>query len=293
MSVGIAEYPESRECTVTDPLESVGVEVTHELGNSDVILCGRRRATLLKHRKPVYYRIRGDLWTERETTRRTKLLDAISWRLFDGVIAPGPHLAKIVEHHTPFDLIPVVPLPVDPTAWPTTSHTGREVRLLTLTNADYMEKVEPLTARMQAIERWCEEHNGEWCIAGDGKHMTKLARAASNYAHVRYIGYVDPETWLDRANVLLHFSEMDTAAPNAILEGMASDLPVVTNDFCAFESVPTLSTATEWELRTMLDKLSDSSYRNERAQIQREYIRKHHLPKVVGEQLRGVLYDGE
>jgi len=285
--IGIAEFPESRKPTITDPLAAVNTPYTEQLDDSDVIVCGRRRATLAKYRQPIWYRMRGNLWEDRTNTLFKELIDFVAWRFFAGVIAPDEKLQQIVREKTPLKNVPIVPLPIDPSTWPSTDHTDRQLRLLTLTNADYQAKVQPLLQRIATVNEWCKEHDSVWWIAGNGQYEDHLRRVTENRSHVHYLGYVNPNRWLQQANALLHFSTLDIAAPNAILEGMASELPVVTNEY--FQSVPSLSVDNERSLRSVLHRLQTPSFRRQRVPIQNEYLQANHTPRLIGETYRQIL----
>jgi len=285
--IGLAEWPQSRKGTVTEPFDAVGLAYTDRVREADTVLCGRRRAGLLKYRKPLWYRLRGNLWRDRENTLWKQLIDTVSWRAFRGVIAPGPRLQRLVKQHTRFETVPIIPVPVNPTAWPQTQHTDESLRMLSLTNADYVEKVIPIVDRVEAINEWCELNDSVWWIAGDGTYSDALRASTAETSHVHYLGYVNPRRWLQHANVLLHFSTMDVQTPNAILEGMASELPVLTTEFFQAPPVDTVSRVSDlWDT---LGKLQQPSYRRQRVCVQTDYLQANHTPRVVGQQYKQVL----
>jgi len=151
--IGLAEYPESRRSAFTDALDAVGIEWTTDLSDSEIIVCARRKAKLLKHRKPLYYRLRGNLWRDRDPSLLKKVIDPVSWRAFENVLCPDYRLSNWVAQKTPFDEAPVIPLSIQPDEWPNHKHTDEELRMLTLTNADYEGKVTPIVERVSVV-RW-------------------------------------------------------------------------------------------------------------------------------------------
>jgi glycosyltransferase involved in cell wall biosynthesis len=122
--------------------------------------------------------------------------------------------------------------------WPTADHTDEKLQLLTLTNCMYPAKIKPLIEYAETVNDVLNDTGGYWTIGGDGRYADRLAEAVEPYEHIWYPGYVDAHEHLDRANCLLHLSYMDSFA-GAVLEGMASGLPVISTSHPAFTELPT------------------------------------------------------
>jgi len=286
--IGLAEYPESRRKAFTDALDAAGIAWTTDLSESDIIICGRRKAKLLKHRKPLYYRLRGNLWRDREPSLLKKVIDPVSWRAFENVLCPDYRLRNWVAQKTPFDEAPVVPLSIQPDEWPAHEHTDTELRMLSLTNANYEGKVTPIVERIKLVNEWCDRNSGEWWICGKGEYADRIKRATAGREYVSYCGYVNAREYLKGANALLHFSTMDIQAPNAVLEGMASEIPVVTSENNIFQELPSPMVNGQDSLIAELDRLKMPEIRSLVVQGQQSYLQKH-SPEQVGKQIQQIL----
>jgi glycosyltransferase involved in cell wall biosynthesis len=173
----------------------------------------------------------------------------------------------------------------DPTDWPTTVHTDGELCCATLTNLDYRLKVAPIVEWAPVVDKVLADTGGQWRVCGDGEHADELAAALAPYEHVEFGGYVDAREELAGANCLLHPSRLD-ALPNAILEGLASELPVVTTDFHEFQRYgdPLYRVGSEADLRETLSGLADPATRSERGRAGLERIRRDHSADAVARQ---------
>jgi len=190
------------------------------------------------HDAHLIYRMRGDLWRELELWdmpwHRKRAAEWVASHV-DGVLAVTRRLAS--KHAEKSGLADwrrgAAGMWIEPENWPTVAHTDGELRAVTLTNMNYERKIEPIIEWAPIVERVLSDVGGRWRIAGRGEHVARLQRGISDLQHVRYAGYVDSENELGCANLMLHPSNLD-GEPNAILEGMASGLPVVTNHFEEF-----------------------------------------------------------
>jgi len=274
--------------TVVDP---------DSLAHQDVIICDspdrqmfRAVATRRLHGTPVLFRMRGDpFWGIDEwidnRAKRWLSLKMLEW--VDGCLAMAPHQARKYERETGISPA-VVGLPKQVDEWPDPDHTDEELRLVSLTNATYAEKVDPLVDAMPVVQRVLEDLGGEWRIGSwrtDG-YADRLRSAATEYGRIEFCGRLDAHDALERANVLLHLSELDVL-PNAILEGLASGLPVVTNDHVAFREspAPLAIAATDHQLATRLSRLAAPDVRRELGARGPPHIREHHDPERIGAEM--------
>lgn len=234
--IGLAEFGDRYE-TVEKPLAAVGIETTRDTDSADVILLGRRKVEYTNEDTPVYYRLRGDLWAVRDGYNvRAWVGDRIRNRQFAGLIAPDKRLQAKLEAHRFSRFQPEchqIPLAIEADGFPTTEHTDTELRCLTLTNCDYQAKIAPLMQLAPVVER-ALEGSETWRICGKGDYAPELKARTEALEHVEFWGFQGTNAMLDWANCLLHFSNADIQRPNAILEGMAANLPVLVNDYEAF-----------------------------------------------------------
>jgi glycosyltransferase involved in cell wall biosynthesis len=297
----VSLFGSGRLDNLADPLEAAGVEIVTDPAGPDAVITDVPGTTLLKHgldptrSGSLVYRLRGNYWAEIGDEPlgdlRARVANRAIFSLADALIAPDDRLAKIMAAETGLgDRIHTVPLPKRVDVWPEPNHEGEELTLLTLTNMDYRQKIKPLHAYMSGVNHWLDEHGGHWYICGDGSETASCQRWIDGCEHISYEGFVDAREFLDRADVLLHFSGMDIQAPNAILEGMASGLPVVTNDFGLFDDLPPVTAVDgNWPLRRTLSRLQDPEVRDRKGHQGRDYVRLRHNPDRIGEQLREVI----
>jgi len=170
---------------------------------------------------PIVYRIRGNLWRASQYwflgAIKSELSDRVLFPALDGAIPCDRYLETEFQSRTENTATAAIGLPIDASAWPAVEHTGRDLRLVTLTNADYRGKVAPITDRVALVDDLLAETGGEWVIGGDGRYAGRLREATANADHVRFGGYLDATVALADANVLFHPSEFDIQLPNAVL----------------------------------------------------------------------------
>lgn len=239
------------------------------------------------HGAQVIFRMRGNAWYGIDKWIDSRLKSWLARRVVlpgvDGCLAICPAHARLFESKTG---VPagVAKLPVYPDRWPTTEHVDGDLRILSLTNADYRPKIHPLIDAMPVVNDVLADVGGEWRIGGDGLYADRLQAATEAYDHIDYRGYVDAHDAFEWANVLVHLSNLD-GWPNAICEAMASRLPAVTNDHAAFvdEERPNLVARSHGDLREQLRRLTDPDRRAELGQAGLRYIRAEHSDEAIGE----------
>lgn len=297
LSVAVV-YPGSRVDKVAVPLEASAMEVSIDPADPyahDIVLADNadrdlgvevlRKAT---HDATLVYRMRGDVFRELDLWEMRRLKKWAAKRVVlqhvDATIAVSPGTATAFAARTG---VPtgVAGLVKDPTAWPTTVHTDTKLRCATLTNLDYRLKVAPIVEWAPVVDEVLAETGGRWRVCGDGEHAAALADALAPYDHVEFAGFVDAHEELHAANCLLHPSRLD-ALPNAMLEGLASELPVVTTDFHEFVRYgdPLHRVSDTAVLRETLTELTDPATRSERGRAGLERIRRDHTAQAVARQ---------
>lgn len=291
-------YPGDRVEKVAVPLRASRMDVSiapDDPYNHDIVLADNADRDLgvevlrnPTHDATLVYRMRGDVFRELDLWDMNPIKKWAATRVVlqhvDATIAVSPGTATTFAARTG---VPtgVAGLVKDPTEWPTTVHTDRELRLTSLTNLNYRLKVAPIIEWAPVVDDVLAETGGYWRICGDGEHAAAVREALAPYDHVEFAGYVDAHAELDRANALLHPSRLD-ALPNAILEGLASELPVVTTDFHEFVRYgdPLSRVGSEADLRETLQALTDPATRAERGRAGVERIRRDHTAEVVARQ---------
>lgn len=305
MTVAIAEPSDNRVDRLKWPLNEAGVAVdvlpeatplnpATMSEDYDAIILDTPNVGILKWsyvptETPIVYRLRGNLWKAHLDLRagwlRTFVFDSIGVQGMAGALTPSPRLDQYFRERTGINTTTVAEMPIAPSNWPTVSHEGETLQIVTLTNADYKEKVQPIIDWMAVVNRTLAETGGRWLIGGDGKYSDRLDRAASQYESIEYGGYIDAEASLKASNLMLHPSWFDIRAPNAMVEGMASNLPVVTTDFSPFGETPTVQ-VTQSTLQDVLIRFTDAREREVQGLKQRKYLHEQHNPATIGSQIK-------
>ncbi len=279
-----------RSETVGKPLATVGVDVVDNPEQAEVIITdGLDNWTTSK---PVYYRPRTNIvqFYNRRRFGRLRLIGRLLTTQFDGIIAPDTTTKRALGRYTTTH-IDVIELPKKVTNWPTREHTNGITQMLTLSNFDYPEKTEPIIEYMPVMnDGVCEKLNARWVIAGDGTYSDRVKDHTRQYDRVEYVGFTDPEPYLQQSDVLLHLSTWDIQLPNAILEGMASKLPVVTTDYEPFkESGYLRDVPNESGLFETVVDLNDPEKRERIGRANAEYVAQYHNYKTIGQQYKKYL----
>lgn len=109
-----------------------------------------------------------------------------------------------------------------------------KLHLLTVTNMNLYSKLQPT---IDAVKEWLpadlwEKLDIQWIILGNGYHKNRFQNEINNLQlgdRVHLLGWVDNTSELyNWSNIVIHFTKMD-AFPNATLEGMMHDKPIITN----------------------------------------------------------------
>lgn len=238
---------------------------------------------------PVVYRVRGNIWKEMDIWRfgRAKKVVAENfiYPRLDGAIAVDERLAGIFSSHTGVSPVGAAGLAKQRSEWENADHDSQELSLITLTNFNYRQKVDPMKPYIDRVDKWLESNGGHWYLCGEGLHDDRFAAFTDSYENVSYAGYIEPQEWLPEMDAMLHISEFD-AYPNAILEGFASKLPVLTNDFAAFkrEHAPNVTHHSPEQLLTTLEELTKPAYRDDLGSRGLQYIGEYHTPEHIGKQ---------
>lgn len=296
-TVGIIS-PGGRTDKITDGLATTTIDYAvnpDRLAGYDAIICDtpdrEMFATVARkplHRTPVIFRMRGDpFWgLDQWIDSRAKRWVALQMLgLVDGCIAIAPHQAKKYQQKTGVPTR-LAKLPIEPDEWPTTEHTDEKLRIITLTNAVYPNKIEPVIGIIPTVDQVLSQVGGHWQIGSwSTGHHDRLADAAGDYEHVSFDLKLDAKAELERANVMIHFSNFDVL-PNAILEGMASRVPVITNDHQAFtdSAAPLTICRKPEDLPRALHWLTKPDERAAVADEGLEYVQQNHTPERIGQQ---------
>lgn len=291
-------YPGNRADRMLLPLQTTNLDLTvspEDPYASDIVMLDNPDKDIIwpvlksRHRDcKVLYRIRGDmLRAYRElnhTSIKYKLAKAMIGRV-DGAVSIEPVLGRKFLHATGVSPVGLATLAKRPEKWPTVEHTSHQLRAITLTNANYLGKIQPLIDYADLVNRVLLRVGGRWDIYGRGRYSDYLADHLGRYSQVRYRGYTDdPKARLEESNLMLHLSTFDSL-PNAIVEGMASGLPVITNPYDVFSAYgDPLIVRSRLTLEGTLEDATDPAWRDDHAARGLAHVRSEHSPERVGQQ---------
>lgn len=297
ISVAIV-HPGNRVEKMAVPLETTDMEVSvapEEPHSHDIVIqdmvnykMGPELAKSKVNGSAFVYRMRGDIFHELPNYDKPFVAKwgakNIIMPAVDGVLAVTPYFAEKYQSETGVEPVGTAGLWKRPEDYDATTHVQNTVRCLTLTNANYAEKVEPIIEWAPVVNAYHDNNGGEWIIGAKGRYTNRLSNSLARYEHVSFEGYIDKENYLKWANVLLHPSRLD-GQPNAILEGMVSQLPVLTTDWITFKEFRGPNIITDAQgLIDQLKVLEDPATRQRHGDKGREYIKTHHTPTKIGQQ---------
>jgi glycosyltransferase involved in cell wall biosynthesis len=150
------------------------------------------------------------------------------WKNASGVIANSNGLRQLAQTFDSRFEIPVIPNGVDLELYKTAQHDWSPPRLLSVGRIVHQKGLDLAMHALGALK----ELDWEWRIAGDGPEMEALQSLAQELGindRVFFLGWQSRQQILEsyrQANAFL-FPSRHEGMPNAILEAMASGLPVI------------------------------------------------------------------
>lgn len=290
--------PGDRTDRLTDPLDAL--DATYHVNPDDapahdVVICDTPDRQMLKAvaecrlaGTPVLFRMRGDPFWGIDEWLDSRVKKTVLFRMLrqvDGCLAIAPHQAQKYARKTGVET-DLVTLPKAVTEWPDSVHRSTDLNILTLTNAVYPDKIEPLAEIAPVVDDVLGD-NDVWRIGSWSEgHDDWLREQLAPYENIEFELRLDAHEELQRANLMLHHSRLDVL-PNAVLEGLASRIPVITNDHVAFtqSGAPVDVTRTDAQLRATLQRYRDPATRREAGERGHRYVREQHAPERVGVEL--------
>ncbi|QLD84627.1 glycosyltransferase [Natronomonas halophila] len=288
--------PGDRTDRLTVPLAAAGIDYSVnpvDPTTFDVVICDTPDREMLRtvvecrlDGTPVLFRQRGDPFWGIGEWIDSRVKKAVLFRMLravDGCLAIAPHQASKYSRKTGVQS-DIVTLPKDVAEWPDSDHTDEELRIISLTNATYPDKYRPLLELAPAVDEVLESGTwriGSWC----DKHGEEIRGVLGSYDNIEYGIQLDAEAELEWANVMIHHSGLDVL-PNAILEGMAARLPVLTNPHVAFSQSPAPTVISSGDrVPELLAQLRDPEGRQVVGDRGHDYVARAHDPEAVGHEL--------
>jgi glycosyltransferase involved in cell wall biosynthesis len=152
----------------------------------------------------------------------------IIWRNASAVVANSNGLRQLAQNFDARFEIPVIPNGVDLERYKTDGRDWSAPRLLSVGRIVHQKGLDLAMHALGGLK----ELNWEWRIAGDGPEMGSLQALAQELGiedRVKFLGWQSRQQLIENykhANVFL-FPSRHEGMPNAVLEAMASELPVV------------------------------------------------------------------
>jgi glycosyltransferase involved in cell wall biosynthesis len=261
------------------------------------------------HGSPVFLRLRGDPfaetrdqlqfhWSRREWPQLLRSI--VSWfldrPLFAVVDRFVPVSDWIVQRLHVQDRACIVRIPIAIESFPPRQHRDtRPLRLLSVTNFNYPQKVAALGRFLESYGEFLATNDVTVTVAGTGIAWSSFRARHEKYA--QFPGFIrDVAALYSEHDVFVHFSDLD-AFPYVVLEAQAASLPVIVNPACGMlEQVEhghngflaNLSDRTSVE--ALLLRLRDSSdLRTEFGERARQTVATRYALMTIGENLRACL----
>jgi glycosyltransferase involved in cell wall biosynthesis len=217
----------------------------------------------------------------------------VIWRNAAAVVANSGGLRQLANAFEPGFEIPVIPNGIDLESYRT---AGRDWMSPRLFSAGRIVHQKGLDLAMRALGG-LNELNWEWHIAGDGPQMPALQSLAKELGigdRVHFLGWQSREELMKcygQANIFL-FPSRHEGMPNALLEAMASGLPVVASCISGNEELVVdgetgyLVPSEDVEaLQTALKQLlSDPALREQMGRASRQYVEVHYSWESTAQQ---------
>ena len=214
-------------------------------------------------RKPVILTVKGNY-----------LIENNIWKPFfptaidkaDIVTTPSQYLKEEVG----FDKAIVIPNAIDINKFTITDLQDREdINIITMTKFYFEDKARGVLTILKILNELPDpvKKRINYYILGKGKFLENIIKESWKFSVKHsFVGWQDPQNFFSKSDLFLYYSEHDNM-PNAVLEAMASGLPVITNQVGA--------------VREMIDNKQDGFI----AQNEEEY-RNHFLSLIENFSLR-------
>ena len=185
-------------------------------------------------RKSVVLTVKGDYSIEE---RKWRLFYPIAIKKADVITAPSQFLK---EKLTLDDAI-VIPNAILPEQFKMVEHSDKDViNLVTVTKFGFRDKAEGVLNIVKILEKVQKSTNKKinYTIIGGGLYLEQIKEKTRGYnMKVKFTGFLNaPKEVLEASDIFVYYSIHDNF-PNAILEAMASGLPVVTNNVGAVHEI--------------------------------------------------------
>jgi glycosyltransferase involved in cell wall biosynthesis len=177
-------------------------------------------------KRPVMLTVHGEYTIEKPQWR---YMYPAAVKMADIITTPSHYLRERLG----LDKAVVIPNAVFPGLFRAVGHEERdEINIVTVTKFSFKDKSEGALKLLRIVERaqQCTDRKINCTIIGGGKYLEYAKERSKEYdVHADFKGFVDrPADYFEGCDIFAYYSEHDNF-PMAVLEGMASGLPIVTN----------------------------------------------------------------
>lgn len=185
-------------------------------------------------RKPIVLTVKGDYSIEKINWR---LLYPLAIKKADIVTTPSHFLKQRLN----LDDAVVIPNAIFPYRFKIVKHFEKEViNLVTVTNFGFKDKAEGVLNIVKILEKVKKTTDKKinYTIIGGGTYLEQIKKKTKEYdTNVKFTEFLNnPKEVLEMSDIFVYYSIHDNF-PNSILDGMASGLPVVTNNVGAVHEI--------------------------------------------------------
>lgn len=187
-------------------------------------------------KKPVLLTVHGDYTVENSLWKR---LYPAAVRTADAITTPS----RFLKERLGLDDAQVIPNAIFPENYAAPGRRDSDtVHLVTVTKFYFKDKAQGVLDLLRIIHHVSKRFDGllDLTVVGGGKHLRPVIDQAARFdVPVHFTGFLDqPSRELARADIFVYYSTHDNF-PVALLEAMASGLPVLTNDVGAVREIIT------------------------------------------------------
>lgn len=236
-----------------------------------------------------YINIKAGLWILKKSDILLPLSEPVNQEI--KLITEG-QVPSFVVHIAPRENVTYHPKPA----------TFTENYLLTVTNFNYWQKVEPMVRLIPVIHNIIKSYPIKWKILGDGRFFQKCLTLTRPYHDlVQFLGRTDSRPYYcDSALFFIHLSLMDALPTNVLLESASYKVPIIMNRDCPVsEFIVDGQSGVLFDLEDIagLEKLlqrmlEDERYRRELAENGYRLVKEKYSVEKIGYQLSHALQEG-
>ena len=185
-------------------------------------------------RKPVVLTVKGDYTIEK---RKWRVLYPLAIKKADVITTPSHFLKEKLNLYDPI----IIPNAIFPERFKVVKHSEKDViNLVTVTKFAFKDKSEGVLNMIKILEKIQKitDKQINYTLIGGGLYLERLKEKTKKYdTNVKFTGFLDnPKEILEKSDIFIYYSVHDNF-PNAILEAMASGLPVITNNVGAVHEI--------------------------------------------------------